>query len=287
MANALSGALPNVANSLRPSIATIEKVIVETGAQDVRTFHVVIDNPDERFTWKSGQCAMLSLFGVGEVMISITQTPTRSEHLEFSIKNAGRVTNLIHQLKEGAKIGVRGPYGNNFDLESFYGRNVVFIGGGIGLAPVRSVINNALDNRDKYGKIDIIYGARSPGDLVFKYELFENWPKYRDVNVYVTVDRGDENWKGNVGFVPAFTEQVKPSPDDAVAIVCGPPIMIKFTLQTMAKLGFTDDQIITTLEMKMQCGVGKCGRCNIGDKFVCIDGPVFTLSQMKAMPQEF
>ena len=167
------------------------------------------------------------------------------------------------------------------------GKNLVIIGGGIGLAPVRSLINYCLDNRDQFKHIDIIYGARSPGDLCFKYDLFDNWPKYSDTSVHVTVDKGDENWTGPVGFVPAFTEQVAPSPRDAIAVLCGPPIMIKFTLATMAKLGFGDEQIVTTLEMKMQCGVGKCGRCNIGDKYVCVDGPVFTLAELKRLPQEF
>lgn len=277
-------------NSLLPEVATITKVINETASGDVKTFHVVFDEPgrQESFKYRSGQCAMVSLLGFGESMISITQTPTRStERLEFCIKNAGRHTGALHLVEEGQKIGVRGPYGNFFPTEEFKGKNIVFIAGGFALAPARSVINNVLDNRSEYGHIDIIYGARSPGDLCFKYELFENWTKYPDTNVHVTVDKGDEAWTGPVGFVPAFTEQVGPSSKDVVAIICGPPIMIKFTLQTMVKLGFTDDQIITTLEMKMQCGVGKCGRCNIGEKYVCVDGPVFKLSQLKTMPNEF
>jgi len=144
-----------------------------------------------------------------------------------------------------------------------------------------------LDNRKEYGRVDIIYGARSPQDLVFKEELFQNWPKYQDTHVYVTVDAGDEEWKGPVGFVPPYLEEINPSPEGAVAVTCGPPVMIKFVLQSLAKMGYTDDQIITTLEMKMQCGIGKCGRCNIGDKYVCVDGPVFSVDQLQALPDEF
>ncbi len=276
-------------NPLVPSVATIDRITPETAASDVKTFQVTFDDPAvmERFNYMSGQCAMLSMFGVGESMISITSSPTRRGFLEFSVKRTGRVTDVLHEAVEGQKIGVRGPYGNHFPLEMLKGKNLVFIGGGIGLAPLRSLINNVLDNRKEYGRIDVVYGARSPGDLCFKYEVLENWTKYENAQVHVTVDRGDETWTGPVGFVPAFLEQVNPSPRDAVAVTCGPPIMIKLVLQSLAKLGFTDDQIVTTLEMKMQCGVGKCGRCNVGDKYVCIDGPVFTLSQLKQLPPEF
>ncbi len=272
---------------LIPEVATIEKITQET--PDVKTFRVVFDEPGvmEGFTYRSGQCAMVSLPGVGEAMISITASPTRKGFLEFGIKKAGMLTAALHELEEGQKIGVRGPYGNSFPIESMYGKKLVFIGGGIGLAPLRSLINNVLDNRDKFGAVDIIYGARSPQDLVFKEEIFDNWPKIKGVKVHVTVDKGDENWKGAVGFVPAFVEQVNPSPVDAIAITCGPPVMIKFVLQTLAKLKFTPEQIITTLEMKMKCGVGKCGRCNIGEKYVCVDGPVFSLAQLGNMPNEF
>ncbi len=272
---------------LIPEVATIEKITQET--PDVKTFRVVFDDSPvmDGFTYRSGQCAMVSLPGVGEAMISITASPTRKGFLEFSVKKAGMLTGALHEAEEGQKIGVRGPYGNSFPIESMYGKDLVFIGGGIGLAPLRSLINNVLDNRDKFGKVDIIYGARSPQDLVFKEEILESWSKVKGVKVHVTVDKGDDDWKGPVGFVPAFVEQVNPSPAGSIAITCGPPIMIKFVLQTLAKLKFTPEQIITTLEMKMKCGVGKCGRCNIGEKYVCVDGPVFTLAQLGNMPNEF
>jgi sulfhydrogenase subunit gamma (sulfur reductase) len=162
---------------------------------------------------------------------------------------------------------------------------MLIIGGGIGLAPMRSVILNLFDNRKKYGKIDIIYGARSPQDLVFKSE-YEEWQKVENTNLYLTVDRGDEEWKGNVGLVPDFLREINPSPENTTGITCGPPIMIKFTVQALAELGFTSEHVITTMERKMKCGVGKCGRCNIGGKYVCLDGPVFTLKQLEEMPSD-
>ncbi|MGE5591095.1 MAG: FAD/NAD(P)-binding protein [Bacillota bacterium] len=284
-----SGGLAPVPSPLVPQVATIRRVVQETDSGDVRTFHVSFDRPEvaEAFRFLPGQCAMVSRVGAGESMISISSSPTRPDYLEFAIKNAGRHTNLIHQLGEGRKLGIRGPYGNHFPVESSRGKNLVIIGGGFALAPVRSFITYCLDHRDQYGRMDIIYGARSPGDLCFKYDLKETWPSQPDVYVHVTVDRGDEAWTGPVGFVPSFTEQLAPRPDNAVAVVCGPPAMIKFTLPVLERLGFGDDQIITTLEMKMQCGVGLCGRCNIGGQYVCQDGPVFSLAQLKRLPQEF
>lgn len=274
---------------LLPKVATVKAVTAETGVADVKTFEVVFDDPrdGEDFRYLPGQCAMLSVPGTGESMISISSTPTRPGSLLFSVKRAGRVTAALHELEAGSKIGVRGPYGNTFPLADLAGKNLVFIGGGIGLAPLRSLINYVLDQRPGFGRIDIIYGARSPEDLCFKDELFKIWPACQDVRVHVTVDKGNETWTGPVGFVPAFLEQLGPSADDAVAITCGPPIMIKFVLQALARMGFRDEQVVTTLELKMQCGVGKCGRCNIGDKYVCIDGPVFKLSQLKLLPNEY
>ncbi|GAI95720.1 unnamed protein product, partial [marine sediment metagenome] len=176
--------------------------------------------------------------------------------------------------------GFRGPYGNSFPLDFLQGKSIVFVGGGIGLAPLRSLIWNVIDNRDKYKNIDIIYGARSPVDLCFKYDL-DAWGKDKTVSIATTVDKGDESWTGREGFVPQVLEQVAPLSDNAVAIVCGPPIMIRFTFPVLEKLGFNPEQMITTLEKRMKCGIGKCGRCNIGNLYVCRDGPVFTYAQIK------
>ena len=268
-------------NVYLPHIAIIEKVIDETPG--VRTFHFNFKDEKLRkaFSFESGQFGEYSVFGIGEAPFCISSSPTRHDHLEFALQQVGRVTNALHRLGVGAEIGFRGPYGNSFPLDFLQGKNLVFVGGGIGLAPLRSLIWNALDNRDKYKKIDIIYGARSPSDLCFKYDL-ESWNKDKTVNMVTTVDRGDDTWTGRVDLVPKVLEGAAPSAKDAVAIVCGPPIMIRFTFPVLEKLGFTPEQMITTLEKRMKCGIGKCGRCNIGNIYVCRDGPVFTFAQIKS-----
>ena len=268
-------------NVYLPHLVVIEKIIEETPM--VRTFHFNFKDEKLRqeFTFESGQFAELSVFGIGEASFCISSSPTRNDHLECAINRVGKVTNALHRLGVSAEIGFRGPYGNSFPLDFLSGKNLIFIGGGIGLAPLRSLIWNVIDNRDKYKNIDIIYGARSPADLCFKYDL-DAWNKDETINMVTTVDKGDEEWTEREGFVPQVVEQVAPSAENAVAIVCGPPIMIRFTFPVLAKLGFTPEQIITTLEKKMKCGIGKCGRCNIGNLYVCRDGPVFTYAQIKS-----
>lgn len=282
----------NCQNPLIPHPATVTKIIDET--PDVKTFQVVFDDPEiqKNFRPKPGQVAQFSVIGVGEATISITSALPRivkENMVEFSIKKVGRLTTVIHELEVGSKVAIRGPYGTHFPYEMMKGKDLLFIGGGIGLAPLRSLIDFVLDeeNRDQYGKVDIIYGARSKADLCFKYDLFDRWPKCKDTNVYVTIDREEPGWDGHVGFVPSYLEELNPSPENRVAITCGPPIMIKFVLQGLEKMGYKDDQVITTLELKMKCGIGKCGRCNIGYKYVCVDGPVFSLAQLRELPPEF
>ncbi len=268
-------------NVYLPHLVVIEKIIEET--YDTRTFHFNFKDEKlrEEFTFESGQFGEYSVFGIGEAPFCISSSPTRSGHLEFAVKRVGRVTNALHRLGVGAEIGFRGPYGNSFPLDLLQGKNLVFVAGGIGLAPLRSLIWNVIDNRDKYERIDIIYGARSPADLCFRYDL-DSWDKDKTVNMVITVDKGDESWTGREGFVPQVLEQVAPSAQNAIAIVCGPPIMIRFTFPVLSKLGFTPEQMVTTLEKRMKCGIGKCGRCNIGNLYVCRDGPVFTYAQIKS-----
>ena len=271
-------------NVYLPHIAVIEKIIDETpGERAIRTFHFNFkdDGLREEFTFESGQFGLCSVFGVGEAPFAISSSPTRRDRLEIAVLRIGKVTNALHRLGVGAEIGFRGPYGNSFPLDFLQGKNLVFVAGGIGLSPLRSLIWNVIDNRDKYEKVDIIYGARNPADLCFKYDL-DTWGKDKTVNMATTVDKGDESWTGRVGFVPQILEQVAPSASNAVAIVCGPPIMIRFTFPVLEKLGFTPEQMITTLEKRMKCGIGKCGRCNIGNLYVCRDGPVFTYAQIKS-----
>lgn len=274
---------------LIPHPAAVTSIIDET--PDVKTFQMVFDDPAlrENFGQKPGQVAQISVFGVGEATISITSSPTRRGLLEFSVKRVGRLTSALHQMEVGEKVGIRGPYGNYFPYEDLAGKDLFFIGGGIGLAPLRSLIDFVLaeENRAKYGRVEILYGARSVDDLCFKEDIFKRWATYPDTVVHTTIDRAEPGWNGHVGFVPSFLEEVNPTPHNKYAITCGPPVMIKFVLAALEKLGFKDGQIITTLEMKMKCGVGKCGRCNIGSKYVCVDGPVFTLAQLKELPPEF
>ncbi|MFA4886396.1 MAG: FAD/NAD(P)-binding protein [Desulfotomaculaceae bacterium] len=280
--------MPNT-SPLTPYPVTITKIVDETS--DVKTFTVVFDDPDimENFGNLPGQVCMLSVFGEGESTISITSAPTRGKFLEFTVKRVGRLTNVLHQMEVGQKFGVRGPYGNWFPYDMMKGKDLFFVGGGFALAPIRSLIDFALSDqyRSDYGKVEVLYGARSMDDLCFKSDLAERWPKLHNTGIYTTIDRAEEAWKGHVGFVPSYVEEVAPSPENKIAIIAGPPIMIKFTLPVFAKLGFKDEQIITTLEMRMKCCLGKCGRCNIGSKFVCVDGPVFSLAQLNGMPKEY
>jgi len=273
-------------NPYMPELAVIDKITPETW--DTKTFRAVFlnDTYRERFTYEPGRFQLVSVFGVGEATFCLTSTPTRRGFVEFSVKKVGTVTGALHEIEEGTTVGIRAPLGNAFPYEQFKGKDLWFIGGGIGMAPLRSLLNFCLDNRTDYGGINIIYGARTPGDLCYTYE-FDDWRQSPDTELYLTVDAGDASWTGSVGFVPAYLMDIKPSPQNAIAITCGPPIMIKYVLQNLLELGFTDDQIYTTLEMKMKCGIGKCGRCNIGPIYVCAEGPVFSYAQLKALPPEY
>lgn len=257
---------------------------------DIRTLKLEFVDPAvaEKFDFKAGQFGEYSAFGNGECTFCIASAPTRKGYIECSFKKVGKVTTALQNVEIGEMVGFRGPYGNHFPLEAMTGRNILFVAGGIGLAPVRSVIWNVLDLRDHFREVTILYGARTVADLVYKQELTV-WAARNDVRLITTVDPGGEtpDWKGEIGFVPAVLEKAAPSSQDAFAVVCGPPIMIKFTLPVLTKLGFPEERIYTTLENRMKCGLGKCGRCNIGPVYVCKDGPVFTAADIARLPQEF
>lgn len=271
--------------TLIPAIGVVTDIRRDT--PDVKTFRVVTPDGVKPFEHKPGQCAMLSIPGVGEAMFSITSSPTNEEFMEFSIKKCGCVTEWLHAMEPGQQITIRGPYGKPFPVDDeFVGKDMLFIAGGIGLAPLRSVINYCRHYRDRYGKIDIVYGSRSKDDLVDYKEIIDEWEKDEGVEVHLTIDREQEGWNGHVGFVPNYVKELG-FDTNKIAILCGPPIMIKFTLAGLIELGFNKDQVYTTLEMRMKCGVGKCGRCNVGSKYICKDGPVFRFDQLDELPDEY
>ncbi len=271
--------------TLIPVLGVITDIRIDT--PDVKTFRVVTPDGVKPFIHKPGQDAMLSIPGVGEAMFSITSSPTNEEFMEFSIKKCGCLTDWLHQAEVGQQITVRGPYGNAFPVDDeFAGKDLLFIAGGIGLAPLRSVINYVRHYRDRYGKIDIVYGSRSKADLVEYQEIIDEWMTDDGVDVHLTIDREEEGWDGHVGFVPNYVKELA-FDTNKVAIICGPPIMIKFSLEGLASLGFTKEQVYTTLEMRMKCGIGKCGRCNVANKYICKDGPVFRFDELDELPDEY
>jgi sulfhydrogenase subunit gamma (sulfur reductase) len=278
-------------NPYIPSRVRIEKVTVENDEKDLKTFRLAFcEKADEaKFLYACGQFAMLSLPGTGEIPIGIASSPLDKGFVEFTVKRypAGLVTAALHDLSEGDFMGVRGPLGNGFPLDALKGKNIVIIGGGFAFTTLRATIRYLLHDsvRKDYGAITIVYGARSPGELLYKQELLQ-WQERTDVATHITVDKGDASWKGREGFVPVVVSQVAPSPANAHCIVCGPPIMLKFTMPPLLNLGFSPETIITSQERRMSCGIGKCGRCNIGSKYVCKDGPVFTLAQMLELEKQ-
>ncbi len=275
-------------NIYLPYRMKVAKITLE--APGVRTLRLEFMDPAEAeaFSFRTGQFAEYSVFGEGESTFCIASPHTRKGYVECTFRQAGRVTTALSGVEEGDIVGFRGPYGNTFPIDDWKGKNLVFIAGGIALPPMRSVIWSCLDNRKDYKDVTIFYGARTANDLVYKDELRE-WEECPDVKLVTTVDPGGEtpDWKGEVGFVPSIVEKHAPAVENTIAIVCGPPIMIKNTFPVLKKLGFTDENIFTTLENRMKCGFGKCGRCNVGKTYVCKDGPVFTAAQLAQMPNEY
>jgi len=278
-------------NPYLPLPVRIEQITVETEDKNLRTFKLMFLNKEdnENFTYTPGQFCEISIPGHGEIPIGIASSPTETGFLMFTVNKTGVVTKYIHNMKEGDIIGVRGPLGNWYPWEAMEGKNVIVIGGGFAFTTLRSSIVYMLnpENRNRFKDITVVYGARSPGLLLYREELAE-WEKRDDINVHITVDSTDDpDWQYNVGFVPTITEQKITTSEDSYALVCGPPIMIKFTQPVLEKVGFLPEQIIMSLEMRMKCGIGICGRCNIGDKYVCKDGPVFSLAQLNELPKEY
>jgi sulfhydrogenase subunit gamma (sulfur reductase) len=280
-----------VRNPYLPYPVRIDRIITETEDRNIKTFKLVFVNPEDetRFAYHSGQFGELSIAGKGEIPIGIASSPTEKGYLLFTVNKTGLVTTFLHNMKEGDIIGVRGPLGNWYPLEEMKGKNIVIMGGGFAFSTLRSTIVYLLDqaNRSQYKDITVIYGARTPGLLLFREELTA-WEARDDIKVHITVEKTDDpDWKYDIGLITTITEKKAPSAEDAYVLVCGPPIMLKFTEPVLEKLGFPPERIIESKENRMKCGIGMCGRCNIGPVFVCKDGPVFTLAKLKTLPIEY
>lgn len=256
------------------------------GERAIKTFQIEFLNKDGFFEHECGQCAMLSVFGQGESMISIASSPLDKNYKQFSIMRAGRVTSAFHELEVDDVIGIRGPYGNSFPINNWKSKNLVFIGGGCGLAPIWPVIQTAVKERSNFKNITVFYGGRSSRDIMYRAEL-ERLRNEHDAEVHLSIDKSEEGWQEFCGFVPANLMVKEPSPNNAIAITCGPPVMIKFVIQNLRTLGFKDEQIYTTIENKMKCALGKCGRCNVGKDYVCVKGPVYSWADLKELPPEY
>ncbi len=279
--------LPATENISLPKTAVLERVVSEIA--DVKSFYWRFEDSSEQRAFRSfrpGQFAQVSLFGVGEFPASLPPSPTEDETF-FTIRQVGSCTSALFQLKAGDKFAVRGPYGNGFPMEEYYGRNLVFVAGGIGLIPLRSCIVYALQNREKYQRILIFHGAKTPKELMYVPKLHE-WEQSAGVECYLTVDRAEDDWGGHIGVVGSLFKKpgVLVPVENTTAFVCGPPIMFRFVIKDLLSMGFQESNIVSTLERYMKCGVGKCGHCCIGVAYVCVDGPVFTYQQIKQLGEE-
>jgi NAD(P)H-flavin reductase len=263
-------------------------IAVEDMAPEIKLFRAeLLNGGGEAFDkYRPGQFAFVSAFGIGEAPFGIASTSGRTNTLEFAVQRLGGVTTELHEMGCGDIVGVRGPLGNWFPMEDFKGKDILVLGGGIGGAPLRPVLQTIFDNRDSYNKLTILWAARNPDLLIFQDE-YEDWRSSPNTELYLTVDEADEKWKGEVGLITQLLEKISPNPENMIAIICGPPIMIYFTDKTLQKLGFTPDQSFVTLEARMHCGIGKCGRCNLGEKLVCVDGPVFSMVEVGDMLESY
>ncbi len=277
-------------NPYIPVLTTVKSIASENKVNDIKTLELEFKNEKDykSFDYIPGQFAEISLIGKGECPIGIASSPTEEGSIKFTIKKMGEVTSGFHNCEIGDVVGVRGPMGNGWPIEDMKGKNIVVVGGGFAFSTLRSLIIYILDekHRKDYKDITVIYGNRDSGEVLYR-DVLEEWKKRNDIKVVLTIDREEEGWNEKVGFVAPVVKEVAPLSENAIAVVCGPPIMIKTTIAVLEELNFKDEQILNSLEMRMKCGIGKCGRCNIGSKYVCTDGPVFSLAELKKMPNEY
>jgi sulfhydrogenase subunit gamma (sulfur reductase) len=272
-------------NIYLPDLAAITSIVDETPDTKTYTLEFVDQKLNKDFHFKPGQFVEASVFGVGEAPFGLCSNPNRSGSFDITVRSIGCVTKAMNLMKEGDILGIRGPLGNSFPLEEVKGYDILFVAGGIGLPPLKSLIEPMLDVRQDFGKFIILYGARTPEDRVYK-PILEEWEKSSDIEFHQTVDKADNGWAGNIGVVTTLFEKISLDVKKTVAFTCGPPIMIRFVIQELLSMGFPPDCIISTLERHMKCGVGKCGHCAIGHKYICVDGPVFSYSQIKILPEK-
>lgn len=266
------------ANAMMVDPCMITRVTQETA--DTFTLELERLNGADGFSFKAGQFNMVYVFGVGEIPISISGDPAVGRTLVHTTRAVGAVTKVMHRLKKGAVLGVRGPYGAPWPMEYAEGADVVIVAGGIGLAPLRPALYHVLSKREKFGKVVLLYGTRTPDDILFRAEL-ERWRSRFDLDVFVTVDRALRPWKGNVGVVTTLIPKVPFDPHSAVAMICGPEVMMRYTALELHKRGVVENDIFVSMERNMKCGIGLCGHCQFGPTFICKDGPVFTYSRLK------
>lgn len=256
-------------------------------ATEIKLFRIELNGGGEAFrTSKPGQFAFVSAFGLGEAPFGIANAAGRGPAVDFAVARLGSVTTGLHELDAGDIVGVRGPLGNGFPMDKFRGKNLVVLGGGIGGAPLRPVIQHVLDHRAEYGRLTILWAARRPDLLVFTDE-YDEWRNTPNTSLHLTVDTPNEGWKYETGLITQLLEKVAPSPENAVSITCGPPVMIYHTTNLLAKMGFPLEWNYVTLEARMHCGLGKCGRCNLGEKLICVDGPVFNMIEVGELLETF
>ena len=264
--------MPNI---YQPIEGLIEEVITESPT--IKTFVV---RPQGRFEFKTGQFIELSLPGIGEAPFTPSSDPNIKDRFDVTIMNAGKITSMLHNSSSNTIVGIRGPYGLGYPLDTFKGKDILIVGGGVGLAPLRSLLLALFGRMSDFGKIIMRYGARSPGDIIYK-SLIPQWQQKANFDMEITVDRGDDTWKGKVGLVTTLLKGLPINMETAVSIVCGPPIMMKFATLKLLEIGFKPKDIYLSMEKNMSCGLGKCGHCRIGKYYICKDGPVFTYEQLK------
>lgn len=270
-----------ISSLYQPTLAELVKIEQLTEKEKLFTLYL---KDGRELGHRAGQFVEVSVFGIGEAPISITSSPTRNGTFELCVRQVGDVTRALHRLEPGSMVGIRGPFGNGFPVEKMRGKDLLFAPGGLGLAPLRSLIQQVLDERDSFGRVIILYGARNPSELLFRDEL-ARWEARNDVELYVTVDRGDENWTGHVGVITTLFPEITINPRNTIAVTVGPPIMYRFVLIELLSKGIQDGNIFLSLERRMKCGLGKCGHCQINNVYVCQKGPVFSYAQLKELPE--